>query len=142
MVPKLSFTVESTAPTASLNLKIKVNQEIAFDGLVTAPVRIEPSINDDEGTHELTIEMSGKTPADTTIDSSGNIIEDAVIKCSNFTIDNANIDLLISELATYTHDFNGTAEETVSKFYGTMGCNGVVRLEFTTPIYLWLLENT
>lgn len=141
MAPKLAFTAESNS-SAALNLQIKVDESVVFDGTVTEPVQITPDIDDDEGTHVLTISLSGKTSADTTIDSTGNIIEDAVIKCSNFTIDNVNIDLLISELATYTHNFNGSAEETVSKFYGIMGCNGIVRLEFTTPIYLWLLENT
>jgi len=48
---------------------------------------------------------------------------------------------MFTELATYTHDFNGTKELTQEKFYGVMGCNGTVSLKFATPIYLWLLEN-
>jgi hypothetical protein len=43
--------------------------------------------------------------------------------------------------ATYTHNFNGTGEETQEKFYGELGCNGTISLKFTTPIYLWILEN-
>jgi len=45
------------------------------------------------------------------------------------------------KLAQYQHDFNGTGNPTIDKFYGEMGCNGTVSLKFTTPIYLWLLEN-
>lgn len=142
MDPQLTFTVESTDPTSNLNLQVKLNQETVFNGIVTDPVLIAIIPDTDEGASKLTIELSGKTAADTQIDSNGNIIKDAVLKCSNFTIDDINIDSLMTELSTYTHDFNGTAEETVSKFYGIMGCNGTVHLQFTTPIYLWLLENT
>jgi hypothetical protein len=43
--------------------------------------------------------------------------------------------------AVYTHNCNGTAPETQNTFYGKMGCNGTVELKFTTPVYLWMLEN-
>ena len=43
--------------------------------------------------------------------------------------------------AVYTHNFNGTQTEIQDKFYGEMGCNGTVSFKFTTPVYLWLLEN-
>ena len=41
----------------------------------------------------------------------------------------------------YRHDYNGTTDPFDDEFYGEMGCNGTVSLKFTTPIYLWLLEN-
>ena len=55
--------------------------------------------------------------------------------------DDIEIDQIVSELAEYHHNFNGTQPAIVDQFYGEMGCNGTLRLEFTTPIYLWLLEN-
>ena len=48
---------------------------------------------------------------------------------------------MLVEQAVYTHDFNGTQPEIEDTFFGEMGCNGTVSLRFTTPIYLWLLEN-
>jgi hypothetical protein len=48
---------------------------------------------------------------------------------------------MITQQATYTHNFNGAGAETQEKFYGEIGCNGIVSLKFSTPIYLWLLEH-
>lgn len=141
MTTKLAFTVESSKPNANLNVQVKIDQEVLFNGLITEPVQINYDCDDTDGEHELTIELSGKTFADTKLNDNGEIIEDAVIKCSNFSIDNINADLLMSEQSTYTHDFNGTADKQSVRFYGTLGCNGIVRLSFPTPIYLWLLEN-
>lgn len=138
---KLNFSIESSNPTANLTVRVKVDQLEVFNGPVNDIVDIDYDVNETDGNHELTIELLGKTSTDTVIDSQGNIIEDAVIKCSNFTVDNINFDQLMFALSTYTHDFNGTENLTVNKFYGTLGCNGVVRLEFTTPIYIWLLEH-
>jgi hypothetical protein len=44
-------------------------------------------------------------------------------------------------VAKYQHDFNGTGKLTTQNFYGELGCNGTVSLKFSTPIYIWLLEN-
>jgi hypothetical protein len=60
---------------------------------------------------------------------------------SNIQFDGIDCQYLTTTLAQYQHDFNGTGNPTIDKFYGEMGCNGTVSLKFTTPIYLWLLEN-
>jgi hypothetical protein len=48
---------------------------------------------------------------------------------------------MVTEVAAYHHDTNGSTAPVTDSFYGTMGCNGRVEMRFTTPIYLWLLEN-
>ena len=55
--------------------------------------------------------------------------------------DEIDIGLIVTNKSEYVHDFNGTSEVVTDKFYSNMGCNGTVTLEFTTPFYLWLLEN-
>ena len=75
------------------------------------------------------------------IDSEGQITKDAMISISNISIDGIPMDQVITEVARYHHNFNGTQPEIQDKFYGNMGCNGQLKLKFTTPIYLWLLEN-
>ena len=84
--------------------------------------------------------MTGKTGADTKIDDQGNIVNDACLTVTNVTFEEIELNQLFADNAVYTHDFNGSQAETQGKLYGTMGCNGTVSLEFTTPIYLWLLE--
>ena len=85
--------------------------------------------------------MFGKTPAHTVVDEQGNIVSDAMINISKISVDDIDITQVVHELSVYQHDFNGSQPVIEDKFYGDMGCNGTVRLNFTTPIYLWLLEN-
>jgi hypothetical protein len=63
------------------------------------------------------------------------------VTVSDIRFDGIDCQYLTTNLAEYQHDFNGTGDPTIDKFYGEMGCNGTVSLKFTTPIYLWLLEN-
>jgi len=138
---ELSFVVQSTGP--DLHLTVKLDDKIIYDGF---PGKIPEKVTwvfDDSGesTHLLCFKMSGKMPEHTTISASGEILQDRVIKIEDIAFDDIILGHMVTELAKYHHDFNGTSENTVQKFYGAMGCNGTVQLEFATPIYLWLLEN-
>jgi hypothetical protein len=68
-------------------------------------------------------------------------VSDATLAISNLAFDEIKLGHMVTKLATYDHDFNGTKAPVQDRFYGEMGCNGTVSLGFTTPIYLWLLEN-
>jgi hypothetical protein len=85
--------------------------------------------------------LSGKTSEHTRITEQGEIVSDVTVQIKDIAFDDIVIDQIFSELAEYHHDFNGTQSAVIERFYGTMGCNGTVRLQFTTPIYIWLLEN-
>jgi len=134
------MTVSATSPGAVLD--IKLNGDSKWQGSVgndSAVISFE--VNDSEETqHELTIEMSGKTQEHTRIDDQGNIISDLLVTIKDITLDSIPLDQNMPELCSYHHDFNGNGPATQEKFYGTMGCNGVVIMPFYTPVYLWLLE--
>ena len=68
-------------------------------------------------------------------------MSDATLTIKDLAFDEIKLNYMLTELAVYTHDFNGTQDTTQDKFYGEMGCNGTVSLKFATPIYLWLLEH-
>jgi hypothetical protein len=85
--------------------------------------------------------MANKMTDHTQVDSNGNIVADSRLTVSDLEFDEILLDQLFFDLATYTHSTNGLSPETQNKFYGEMGCNGTVELKFTTPVYLWLLEN-
>jgi hypothetical protein len=85
--------------------------------------------------------LKNKTTAHTKIDSDSNIVSDSTVAISNICFDEINVDQIFYDHAQYLHDYNGTGAEITEQFYGIMGCNGTVKLGFTTPIYLWLLEN-
>jgi hypothetical protein len=67
--------------------------------------------------------------------------KDARLKISDIEFDGIELDYMVTQQATYTHNFNGTGPETQENFYGEIGCNGTVSLKFSTPMYLWLLEH-
>jgi hypothetical protein len=85
--------------------------------------------------------LKNKKSEHTTVDADGNITQDAVITIGSFEFEEINVDSLVQRLAIYTHNFNGSGDRTLHKFFGRMGCNGTLSLKFTTPVYLWLLEN-
>jgi len=138
----LSFFVETNMPAPDIKITIDLDQEILWNNSISNKTKILCNIDDDvERDHVLNIVMSGKTIQDTVLDSNGNILEDKLVLFSNFEIDDINIDQIIDQQAKYQHNFNGTKQDIQDTFYKTMGCNGVVTLKFSTPVYLWLLEN-
>ena len=138
---KLTFTVHSTGKP--LDLEIKLNSETVFDNTIsTKPYPIEIEIDDEkEETFPVEFILKNKTTDHTVIDDDGNILEDSELVFSNIEVDEINIEELFWFQAEYSHDFNGSGNPTTENFYGVMGCNGTVRINITTPIYLWLLEN-
>jgi hypothetical protein len=108
---------------------------------VTEEKQISMEIPDDDSEHELRFILKNKTAEHTQVDEAGNIISDSTLAITDLAFDEIKLGYIATALTVYTHDFNGTAEESQHKFYSEMGCNGTVNLKFTTPLYLWLLEN-
>jgi hypothetical protein len=139
---KFNCVVGSTDFTVPLGLEIWVDQHKFFDqDHIDQTYQVEHEITDDDGDHELRFVLKNKQPEHTTVDLVGNIVSDVTVAVSNIKFDGIDCQYLTTTLAEYQHDFNGTGKSTTQKFYGEMGCNGTVSLKFSTPIYLWLLEN-
>jgi hypothetical protein len=140
----ISFTcqVQSTNNAIPLGLRVTLDQVTIFETAhVTESVQIEHELSDTDGEHELTFEMFGKLPEHTKITETGEIVSDALLEISNVSLDGIDLDQIFQPLAVYHHDFNGSQAPADHKFHRHMGCNGTVTLKFTTPVYLWLLEN-
>ena len=137
----ITFTVKST--DKPLELEVKFDSEVVFNNTIdNTDNLVEISIDDEvEGSHTLELVMKGKTIDHTVIDDEGNILEDSELVFSDIEADKINIEELFWFQAQYSHDFNGNGNLTVENFYGSMGCNGTVKIDIATPIYLWLLEN-
>ena len=139
---KFSCVVGSTNTAVPLGMEIWLDQHKFFDqSHVDHSCSIEYEISDDDGDHELRFVLKNKHTGHTRVDAGGNIVSDTTVTVSDIRFDDMDCDYLTVKLAEYQHDFNGTGKPTIDKFYGEMGCNGTVSLKFTTPIYLWLLEN-
>ena len=139
---KFQCDVKTTDSTVPLGLEVLLDDNSVYKNThIEHSCQVMFDINDDESQRTLKFVMFGKTPDHTKIDDQGNIISDAVLEIFNIQIDDILIDQLLTNKIEYAHDFNGTKNTTLDKFYGVMGCNGTATFEFTTPFYLWLLEN-
>ena len=134
----IKFDVKNTMPGKSLGLRVWLDQQVVIEKQIGDPCTVQVDIVDEEAKHVMEIELFGKTNQHTTIDTDGNILTDSSLEITNFNVDDIELDTHI--LGEYTHDFNGNGQSTTEKFFGIMGCNGRVRVEFSTPVYLWLLE--
>ena len=139
---QIACTIGTTDPAAKLGLEIWVDDAklYANEHVTETVIPLSFDLTEDESEHELKFVMTGKTGADTKIDDQGNIVKDACLTVTNVTFEEIELNQLFADNAVYTHDFNGSQAKTQGKFYGTMGCNGTVSLEYATPVYLWLLE--
>jgi hypothetical protein len=102
---------------------------------------VEHDLDDTDGKHSLRIILKNKLPAHTEIDALEQIVSDAIITVGNISFDDIDCTQIVSEQAVYRHNLNGTGPEIEDRFFADLGCNGTVEMKFTTPIYLWLLEN-
>ena len=138
----ISFDIDTTDAKAELGIEVLIDNVCVYqNNHVTQQYRFSHDVSDDEGTHELKLVLKGKTNDHTVIDDQGNIVKDALISISNIQVDEIDVTQLFYAQVQYHHDFNGTQAPTQTKFYKYIGCNGEVIFKFSTPIYLWLLEN-
>ena len=91
---------------------------------------------------KVTMSLQGKTHKHTEIDDQGNILSDCAVCIDSIVLDGIDVtEMFCQGLACYTHDTNGTTEKFLDEFYGFLGCNGDVCIEFTVPLYRWFLNN-
>lgn len=140
MSTQFSCVVNTTDSSAALELEIWFNDLCIFNQAVTKEETIQHNFDDDSGCQSVKFIMKNKTGDQTKINDQGVILSDACITVSAVAFDEIDLGYSFTENAQYQHNFNGTQQEITEPFYGTMGCNGQVKFEFTSPSYLWLLE--
>jgi hypothetical protein len=139
---KISFDIETSDAECPLGVQIWLDGAVLLtNNHVQEKISFAHDIVDDDSEHKLQVIIWGKTADHTKVDEAGNIIKDATLQISNVVIDELDVNQLFLEQCVYTHNFNGTQSEISDTFHGVAGCNGTINFEFTTPIYLWLLEN-
>jgi len=138
----IACQVNTNDASAGLGFEAWIDDSKFYDtDHVTESQTICMTLADTDAEHELRLIMKNKTMNHTKLDADGNMVSDARLIVSDVTFDEIKLGHMLTELATYTHDFNGNGSATQDKFYGELGCNGTVSLKFSTPVYLWLLEH-
>ena len=139
---KISFDIETSDAECPLGVEVWLDDAVLLHhNHVQEKISFSHDIIDDDGEHKLRVVISGKTSDHTQVDEDGDIVKDATLQISNVVIDELDINQLFLEKCVYTHNFNDTQPEINDTFHGVAGCNGTITFEFSTPIYLWLLEN-
>lgn len=138
----ISCRIGTTDNYIPLGLEIWLDDQCVFDNpWIQEEIQWRYDLLDDDREHKLRWILKNKIQDHTTLDNSGNIMDDACVTITDVKFDDIELGHMFTELSEYHHDFNGDGPSTKETFYGTMGCNGTVSLMFTTPIYLWLLEH-
>lgn len=138
----LSFTISNSDYLIPLGVACWINNDKIIDvEAVTEEIKINKEISIATTDCELKIILKNKLPEHTRINEAGEIIQDAVLALRDVAVNGINLDRLVSEYAEYSHDFNGSQALATHKFFGTLGCNGILSFKFQLPLHLWLLEH-
>lgn len=138
----IKFDIVSNDISTPLGIEIWIDNRLLLAcEHVKETVQFCYQLPDADAKHTLAVILKNKLPSHTTLDSQNNIIKDATITIKNIFFDSVECSALFYSLAKYSHNFNGSSDNITEDFFGTMGCNGTVRLDFETPVYLWLLEH-
>ncbi len=140
---KISFDVETSDIECPLGVEIRLGTTVLLkNNHVQDKITFVHDIDDsNDGDYELQIVLSGKTSNHTIVDDAGKIIKDATLSIQNFVIDDIDVSQIFRQKCVYSHNFNGTQPEIQDTFHGVVGCNGIISFKFSTPFYMWLLEN-
>lgn len=140
---KFQCKIDASNPETALGLEIWIDQQQIFStNHVESPQVIIYNLDESQDQHQIQFILKNKKPEHTVIDEHQKIIKDAVVNISQIEFDEIDVSQLIHQYAEYRHSQNTDFASTISEdFYGIMGCNGTVTMQFTTPIYVWLLEN-
>ena len=148
-ISNISCDITCNLPNFPMKIMAFFDDNVILDAYTT---KSKFSISHDfkkDASHTFRINLSEKTDEHTTMSQSGDIIDSAQIWVGNITLGGTNLDsvfalnnkmfALNNKIIKYTHDYNGYSDKIVMDFDGIMAFNGDIELNFTTPIYKWLL---
>lgn len=154
---KLKFKIElyATMWNKPPHAEIMINDKSFFKGDITGTeekpniIEFEQELVEGEES-SLSIRRSGKGKYETVVNDKGDILKDQLLNIKSIEIDEIDIGALVYE-GVYTPDYPepwatqqrdaGVVLEKTSKNVTQMGHNGVWTFSFTSPFYMWLLEN-
>ncbi len=140
----LELDISANVDCVDIMLEVYINHINIFK--TTAQQKIQTivyDIDEDPAEHELKLVMSGKTSEHTIVDDNGQITSDIFFIINRLEFEELDTKELFcqGQRSRHRHSFNSTRPEFDDEFYGNLGCNGIVTIPFSTPIYLWLADN-
>ena len=154
---KLKFKLElyATMWDQPPHAEVLVNDKLFFDGDITGTeekpnvIVFEHELDEDKE-YNLIINRSLKTKNQTVINEKGDILNDQLLHIKSIEIDEIDIGALIYE-GVYTPQYPepwatqqreaGVELQESFKNVSKIGHNGEWKFTFSSPFYMWLLEN-
>ena len=140
----IKFTLEPEWFNNAPKIKVAINDQTLIDTQLETKLNFNQTVElIDDCDHQLTFTLYDKNKYDTVI-KDGVIQKDTLIKISNIELEEIDLTSMLSlkkDLFYYEHNNNGSTELERYTLYDTLGCNGTATINFSTPCYVWLLEN-
>lgn len=139
-----SVIYEFTCKEKQILFQIKIDDNIVVDTFLDGKKHqtdcyFEDSVENKD--IKVILSMQGKTHEHTIVDDQGQIESDCAVLINSIIIDDIDVTELFCQGAQcYRHNMNGSADEMLDEFYGFIGCNGVVEIKFSVPLYKWFLS--
>lgn len=142
------INLSGTGSPYPCKFRILVNNDIVTEDVTTPQTTLyEFNKEINEGIHYLKIELVNKNNIHIKKDDCGNMIENFLLNIESIEIDDINLDYLIWTNSKYYPNYPDEYIDVEQKKITTiincvnLGWNGTWELEFTSPYYMWLLEN-
>jgi len=152
---KFKLTLYATAWDKNPHVEILLDDQSKFVGDITG-TKENPNIIEfahelqESNDYELSIKRSGKSTNQTILNDRNEIIKDQLLHIKQIEIDEIDLGALVYE-AVYTPEYpepwatqqreSGNDLKDEFKNVTVMGFNGTWKFKFSSPFYMWLLEN-
>ena len=142
---KLSFVVALSGTfwdrRPQFSIWLDDHQVVASEIVSAAQQEIKFERTIDEGAHTLKIRLENKNNSDTVLEN-GEVVKDMLLNIDDIMIDDISLGNLLwsaEYILDHPHEYKG---QTVTKLDNcvNLGWNGTYILKFTSPFYIWLLE--
>lgn len=139
---ELILNLSSSYWDAAPKTRVFINDLLIFEGTITEPQKVKWVGDIQAGKNVLAIELFDKGKNQTVMQNDV-IVKDQLLNIDGVSFDNIALGFLNHSLSNYYPDQNyySNSVPDVVKMCVNLGYNGRWELEFTSPVYIWLLEN-
>ena len=136
---KLNLQFSANTNCDSMLIEIYLDNNKIFQSTAQQQLQqILCEIDEFPAEHELKLVMSGKNQSYPVVNDSGEIVSDIYFKIDQLEFEDIDMqEVFCLGKKCYTHHGDS---ELPHEFYGILGHNGTVKINFSTPIYLWLKD--
>jgi len=119
--------------------KVYIDDQLIFDKIMANTEQIDWTGELVNGEHKIIVEMYNKREGDTVLNNDNSIVNDVVLNIDKIIVDDVDLGALLWSASTYYPSDENSPESLDSCV--NLGWNGSWELPFSSPTYLWLLEN-